>query len=102
MRIRTSASAWVRGVADMFSAEGLDIGSLFRDAGLDPGALGKILPAHDLVETFREVNGATRAGLWEVAHRCEDLSDGVRELRNLYRKVDEAIADRFDSLAGDA
>ncbi len=73
-----------------------------RDAGLDPGALGKILPAHDLVETFREVNGATRAGLWEVAHRCEDLSDGVRELRNLYRKVDEAIADRFDSLAGGA
>lgn len=36
---RTSSSAWVRGVADMFSAEGLDIESLLRDAGLDPAAL---------------------------------------------------------------
>ncbi len=73
-----------------------------RDAGLDRGALGKILPAHDLLETFRHVDAATRDGLWEVAHRCEDLSEGVRELRNLYRTVDEAVADRFDSLFGGA
>lgn len=72
------------------------------DAGLDPGALGKILPAHDLVETFREVDRATRDGLWEVAHRCADLSEGIREIRNLYRNVDEAVADRFDSLFGGA
>ncbi|WP_395699757.1 AraC family transcriptional regulator [Aquabacterium sp.] len=36
---RTSSSAWVRGVIDMFVAEGLDIGALFAEAGLDPRLL---------------------------------------------------------------
>lgn len=71
-----------------------------REAVLDPAALGKILPAHDVVATFREVNRATRAGIWDVAQRCEDLSDGVREVRNLYRAVDAEIAERFDALLG--
>ncbi len=73
-----------------------------RDAGLDPDALGKILPAHELVATFRTVNRATRAQIWDVAHRVEDLSDAVREIRNLYRTVDLAVADRFEALLGAA
>ena len=71
-----------------------------RDAALDPDALGKIAPARDVVATFREVNRSTRAGIWDVARRCEDLSDGVREVRNLYRDVDLDIADRFTALLG--
>ncbi len=70
------------------------------EAGLEVGALGKILPAHELVAAFRDVNRATRAGIWDVAQHCEDLSDGVREVRNLYREVDEATAERFEALLG--
>jgi AraC-like DNA-binding protein len=32
---RTSSSGWVRGVVEMFAAEGVDVDALFRDAGLD-------------------------------------------------------------------
>jgi len=71
-----------------------------REAGLDPDALGKILPAHEVVATFRGVDRATRAGIWDVAHRVEDLSDAVREVRNLYRSVDAAAAERFEALLG--
>jgi len=39
MIARTSSAAWVKGVVDMFSAEGLDTLSLFESAGLDIGAL---------------------------------------------------------------
>ena len=35
MIARTSSSAWVRGVVEMFAAEGIDVEALFRDAGLD-------------------------------------------------------------------
>jgi len=35
MIARTSSSAWVRGVAEMFAAEGVDVKALFRNAGLD-------------------------------------------------------------------
>ena len=35
MIARTSSSAWVRGVAEMFAAEGVDVEALFRDARLD-------------------------------------------------------------------
>jgi AraC-like DNA-binding protein len=37
---RTSSSAWVRGVVEMFEAEGLDTAALFREAGLDIAVLG--------------------------------------------------------------
>ena len=36
---RTSSAAWVRGVVDMFRAEGLDAQALFRDASLDIAVL---------------------------------------------------------------
>jgi AraC-like DNA-binding protein len=39
MIVRTSSSAWVRGVVDVFRAEGLDVQALFRDAALDIGVL---------------------------------------------------------------
>jgi len=39
MIARTSSSAWVRGVVDMFRAEGLDAQALFRDAALDISVL---------------------------------------------------------------
>ena len=35
MIARTSSSAWVRGVVEMFDAEGVDVQALFRDARLD-------------------------------------------------------------------
>ena len=35
MIARTSSSAWVRGVVEMFGAEGIDVAALFRDARLD-------------------------------------------------------------------
>ena len=35
MIARTSSAAWVRGVVEMFAAEGVDTGALFRDARLD-------------------------------------------------------------------
>ena len=39
MILRTSSSAWVRGVVEMFAAEGVDVDALFRDAGLDISVL---------------------------------------------------------------
>src|SRR5450755_2027627 len=39
MIARTSSAAWVKGVVDMFSAEGLDVEELFDLAGLDLAAL---------------------------------------------------------------
>lgn len=71
-----------------------------REAVLDPDALGKIAPAHEVIATFRAVNRATRAGIWDAAQRCEALSDGVREARNDYRAVDADIAERFAALLG--
>lgn len=71
-----------------------------RDADLDPDALGRILPAQEVVSAFRQADRDTRAALWEVAHRCEDLSDAVREIRHLYRSVDRDVAARFEALRG--
>lgn len=39
MIARTSSTAWVKGVAGMFAAEGLDVATLFRAAGLDSAML---------------------------------------------------------------
>ena len=36
---RNSSSAWVRGVVEMFAAEGVDVDALLRDAGFDRAAL---------------------------------------------------------------
>ena len=39
MIARTTSTAWVKGVVEMFSAEGLDVDELFRTAGLDVATL---------------------------------------------------------------
>ena len=39
MIARTSSAAWVRGVVEMFAAEGIDVDALFRDARLDATVL---------------------------------------------------------------
>lgn len=71
-----------------------------RETVLDPEALGKILPARDIVVAHGAANSATRSELWDVTRRCEDLSDGVREIRNLFRTVDEDVAAAFEALLG--
>jgi AraC-like DNA-binding protein len=39
MAKRTTAAVWVKGVADMLAAEGLDVASLFAAAGIEPASL---------------------------------------------------------------
>lgn len=39
MTKRTTAAVWVKGIAEMFAAEGLDVASLFAAADIDPSAL---------------------------------------------------------------
>ena len=40
MIVRSTSSTWVKGVVEMFAAEGLDVEALFRDTGLDIAVLG--------------------------------------------------------------
>ncbi|HXX04384.1 MAG TPA: AraC family transcriptional regulator [Xanthobacteraceae bacterium] len=39
MAERTTAAVWVKGIADMLAAEGLDVGALFAASGIDAAAL---------------------------------------------------------------
>jgi len=39
MTKRTTSSVWVKGMADMLAAEGLDVASLYAAVGIDPAAL---------------------------------------------------------------
>jgi hypothetical protein len=39
MSKRTTAAIWVKGIAEMLAAEGLDVGGLLAAAGIDPAAL---------------------------------------------------------------
>src|ERR1700758_1645357 len=39
MMKRTTSAVWVRGMAEMLAAEGLDVPTLFAAAGIDPAAL---------------------------------------------------------------
>lgn len=55
---RTSSSAWVRGLAEMFASQGLDPAALFRDAALDAGRLQDPQGRFSADEVSR---------LWEVA-----------------------------------
>lgn len=101
-RLHVEYGALSRAAADQRQARNtlIKIQRSRGEAGLDTGALGKILPARAVVDTFREVNRATRAGIWDSAQHCEDLSDGVREVRHLYRCLDAAVAERFEALLG--
>jgi len=39
MTKRTTSAVWVKGIADMLAAEGLDVASLYASVGIDPAAL---------------------------------------------------------------
>jgi AraC-like DNA-binding protein len=54
----TSSSAWVRGVLEMFAAEGIDVAALFEEAGLDRSALDDAAGRFDIDDVSR---------LWELA-----------------------------------
>jgi AraC-like DNA-binding protein len=58
MTPRTSSAAWVRGIADMFAAEGLPAAQLCTEAGIDLAAL-------HLPQTRVDVDRVSR--LWELA-----------------------------------
>jgi hypothetical protein len=104
MIARTSSSAWVRGVVEMFAAEGIDVEALFRDARLDIATL------QDPAAASRSTTSA-RCGKWRwrapasdsraVARACPHLrqarrrrprDDGVpdpaRALQQLARSMD--------------
>lgn len=55
---RTSSATWVKGVADMFAAQGLDVARLFEAAGIDIALLQKADARFDPEEVSR---------LWELA-----------------------------------
>ena len=39
MTKRTTSAVWVRGIAEMLAAEGLDVGALLAAGGIDPASL---------------------------------------------------------------
>jgi AraC-like DNA-binding protein len=55
---RGSSAAWVKGVLEMFAAEGVDVDSLLRDAGFDAGVLN---------DTQRRLSIDEVSLLWEMA-----------------------------------
>jgi AraC-like DNA-binding protein len=80
MIARTSSSAWVRGVVEMFAAEGIDVLALFRDAGLDIAVL------HDPAGRF-SIDDIS--ALWEMAvSRSGNVRLGLRrDLALTYGKL---------------
>ena len=58
---RTSSSAWVKGVVEMFAAEGVDVDALFRDARLDIAVLNDPDGRFSIDDV---------SALWEMAVRC--------------------------------
>ena len=110
MIARTSSSAWVRGVVEMFEAEGLDRASLFRDAGLrmdvldDPGGRFSIDEVSLLWELAVERSGKPTLGLSrELAARygmlgpvayammaCHTLLSALRRLARYMNVVSNA------------
>lgn len=77
---RTSSAAWVRGVADMFAAEGQDVAALFAQAGLDL----RLLDEPEARFTIDDVSL-----LWELAvRRSGKPTLGLRrELAATYAKL---------------
>jgi AraC-like DNA-binding protein len=74
---RTSSSTWLKGVADMFASQGIDIPRLFRTAGLDIALLDK-------PDTRIGADAISR--LWELA---------VAWSGNLALGMDSALTARF-------
>jgi len=80
MTLRTSSSAWVRGVVEMFAAEGVDVDTLFRDARLDIA---------DLLDPAGRFSIDDVSTLWEMAvARSGKVTLGLsRELALTYGKL---------------
>ncbi len=80
MITRTSSSAWVRGVVEMFAAEGIDVEALFRDARLD---------SRVLVDPAGRFSIDEISALWEMAvARSGKTTLGLsRELALTYGKL---------------
>ena len=77
---RTSSAAWVKGVADMMSAQGLDTRSLFAQAGMDIAVLQD--PAARIpADSFSQV--------WDLA---------VAQSGNLHLGLDRLLAARYGYL----
>jgi len=76
----TSSSTWVRGVVEMFAAEGVAVGPLFDEAGLDRSVL-------DDPEGRFEIDDVSR--LWELAvARSGKATLGLsKELAHTYGKL---------------
>ena len=77
---RGSSAAWVRGVVEMFAAEGVDVGALLRDAGFDAGALD---------DPYRRFSIDEVSMLWEMAvSRSGKATLGLsKELAATYGKL---------------
>lgn len=80
MSAPTSSSTWVRGVVEMFAAEGVDVPALFAEAGLDRA------PLDDPSGRF-EIDDVSR--LWELAvRRTGKITLGLsKELAHTYGKL---------------
>eukprot|EP01136_Pigoraptor_vietnamica_P039806 Opistho-1_new@852 len=84
MTQRTSSAAWVRGIADMFAAEGLPAVELCAEAGIDLQALQQ----QPQTQTRVDVDRVSR--LWEAAAtRYGQPGLGLaRDLASRYGNVD--------------
>lgn len=77
---RGSSAAWVKGVLEMFAAEGVDVDALLRDAGFDAGVLN---------DTQRRFSIDEVSLLWEMAvQRSGKATLGLsKELAATYGKL---------------
>jgi len=76
----TSSSTWVRGVVDMFAAEGVDVPALLVEAGIEAASLDDPDARHSIDDVSR---------LWELAVACSGKATlGLsRELAHTYGKL---------------
>lgn len=69
-----------------------------REAVLPAAALGRILPGQEVLAAVARVDEAVRRGVWDQAHRCQELHETLRDFRTDVRLVDEDVAGRFESM----
>ena len=77
---RTSSAAWVKGVADMMSAQGLDTRSLFAQAGIDIAVLQ---------DPAARIPADAMSQVWELA---------VAQSGNSHLGLDRPLAARYGYL----
>jgi len=85
--LRTSSGAWLRGVLDMFAAEGLDVPSLLRDCGFDATGLDRPdarFPADDISQLWQLA--VARSGKATLGLSRELAARHGRECRSRLRR----------------